>query len=861
MLATRAWAPLLLHANGVPIDRGVHARPKKAVDDGVSHPILAPLSTEPPPKPRYSIGAREMVEFVLRRGDLGGEYDFMPLDRSLAGIRGHRQWQNSRPEGYVKEVPLAFDIETEEFVFRVRGRIDGVLPSTAEGVLIEEIKTIVGHWDGESDPLDWAQAKCYGYIYSSQNGLSEIAVQLTYLELDSGKATEMRQRFAFGALESFFDEVSSVYIDWVRRRHEWKKVRDDSIRALLFPYDVFRAGQRDLAVAAYRTLANGGKLFVEAPTGIGKTISVLFPAIKAAGEGRLSRVFYLTARTVGRGIAEKAVADMRARGLQWRSLTITAREKTCVRDGRACDARTCPLAIGYYDRRLEAMRTALEQERITRPVLDAVAADHRVCPFALSMDLSFWVDAVICDYHYIFDPQGYLRCHFTQEDGDCAVLVDEAHNLVDRAREMYSADLDSGEIDQVRSSLKSSAACVRSLGRLVRAIRKYSSSKNPDSPAETEILPGEFDFRSPALMSNKAAPSQPREADANIRVCREAPEDLLPPIEAALKEAEAVLSQENLRDGRENLLSLYFRLHAFRQTLRDYDSHYATLAGAEPSSRVQLYCLDPSLQLEQALKKAKSAVFFSATLTPLDYYKRLLGGASEDRELRLASPFPVENLAVLVHQNVQTRLKARGGSLDEVAAAIDALVRERRGNYLVYFPSYEYLTSVRQKFEVLQPETATIAQRPGMTEPEREDLLAAFVAGAEKTLVGFAVLGGVFGEGIDLVGERLIGVVVVGVGLPYITAERNVIRDHFEEAIGEGFDYAYLFPGMNRVLQAIGRVIRSDSDRGVALLLDARFAEPRYSRLFPPWWRIQLVRNPAQIAAAAKAFWQPARPT
>ena len=390
-------------------------------------------------KPIVAVSVRELVEFVLRRGDLGGGRDFVGRDRSLAGIRGHQQVQRSRPAGYQKEVSLSHDIEAGEFVLRVQGRIDGlkVEPGSA---LIEEIKTVRGAWDGVPDPLHWAQAKCYAWIYAYGRSLDEIAVQLTYLDLKTGKQTEFCNRFSMVELAAFFQETTAVYLKWMQEQHQWRVQRDASIRPVPFPFSQDRPGQRDIAVAVYRTISEGGRLFLEAPTGLGKTMAVLFPAVKALGEGKLERVFYLTARTVGRAVAEKALADLREQGMRLRSLTLTAKEKTCVFDGQRCDPALCPLAKDYYDRVKPAIREALAQPAITRSALAEIGQRRQVCPYELSLDVSPWVDVVICDYNYVFDPKVYLRRHFSEKIARYAFLVDEAHNLVDRAREMFSAE-------------------------------------------------------------------------------------------------------------------------------------------------------------------------------------------------------------------------------------------------------------------------------------------------------------------------------------------------------------------------------------------------------------------------------------
>ena len=808
--------------------------------------------TTPASKPVHTVQVRELVAFALRQGDLGGQGDFAGPDRARAGIRGHQKIQRSRPAGYQTELPVEHTVESDGFTLRIRGRIDGLL-TTPEGVLLEEIKTIQGKWDHQADPLHWAQAKFYGFIHATRHALEKLDVQLTYLELATGQATELRQSFTLAELAGFFNATTAIYLDWLRQREEWCRERDRSIRALAFPFASYRPGQRKLAVAAYRVLAKGGRLFLAAPTGIGKTISALFPAVKALGEGKLERIFYLTARTVGRAIAEKAVADLRQGGLKLRTVTLTAREKICVRDGQPCDPETCPLALGYYDRVKPAMREALEREEINRSTLEAVGQKHQVCPFELGLDVSVWADAVICDYNYVFDPRVYLRRHFPDDDGAYGFLVDEAHNLVDRAREMFSADLDGREIQHVRRSIQHAAPrCAKALSKLNSEMRKLTSlAADTQEPAEASDPAVELNlFPTPAAAAKNAY-----NAGASAR--RELPQTLVEPLEDALAGAEDWLTRNQPAEFREDLLALYFRLHAFRRTAELYDERYVTIIEDAPALKVRLFCLDPSRLLREALARGRAAIFFSATLSPVDYYVTLLGGEPEDPVLQLASPFPPENLAVFVQDRIQTRFKGRAESLGDVAAAIGTLVQGRRGNYLVYFPSYQYLNAVLVEFQARHPAVKVLAQQPGMSESERDAFLGAFLAEHAETLAGFAVLGGIFGEGIDLVGERLVGAVIVGVGLPQLCIERDLIRDYFQSQNGAGFDYAYTFPGMNRVLQAVGRVIRSETDRGVVLLIDARFNEPRYRRLFPAWWHPISIGNPGALQAAVEGFWKP----
>ena len=536
--------------------------------------------------------------------------------------------------------------------------------------------------------------------------------------------------------------------------------------------------------------------------------------------------------------------------MKLRAVTLTAKEKVCVREGHPCDPLTCPLARGYYDRVRPAVREALEQEEITRSVLECVGQKHQVCPFELSLDVSVWADAVICDYNYVFDPQVYLRRHFAEDGGAYGFLFDEAHNLVDRAREMFSADLEGRELlEGKRAISKAAPRCAKALAQLHTALRKLGG------PTEADEETIEASNPSAELNLFPAKVATIREQKDGVSTSREFPESINEPLETALDEAEKWLVKNQSAEFREALLALYFRLRSFRRTAEAYDERFVTIIESDPATKVRLFCLDPSLLLRKVLARGKAAIFFSATLTPMDYYRTLLGGEPEDPALQLASPFPPENLAILINDRIQTHFKGRAESIGDVVASIGTLVSGRRGNYLVYFPSYQYLSDVLREFQVSHPTVPVLVQRPGMTEPERDHFLAAFSVEHGETLVGFAVLGGVFGEGIDLVGERLIGAVIVGVGLPQLCVERDLIRDYFQQQNSAGFEYAYTFPGMNRVLQALGRVIRSESDRGVVLLIDARFNEVRYRRLFPTWWNYLRVRLTSALGEAVLEFW------
>jgi DNA excision repair protein ERCC-2 len=814
---------------------------------------------------------RDLVAFVLRTGDLGGGSHFAGPNRALEGTRVHQRVQKSRPPGYEPEVSLTHSVDTPEFIFQLKGRIDGVLVQDG-ALLIEEIKTVARLEGITADPLHWAQARIYAHLYLQQHfarptvptpdahvaQISQSArfeslphptngadgplqpsspaeashcpanfppatIQLTYVELDSLNTVEFKETFRSVDLAAFFDSVVAEYLDWMREQHRWMEQRDQSIAALAFPFP-YRRGQRAMAVAVYRNIKSRGRLFVEAPTGIGKTLSALFPAVKALGEGQIEKIFYLTAKTIGRNVAENSLAELRRAGLKLRAVSITARDKICFNNGQPCDVRACPYAIGYYDRIKAALRDSLQGEVFTRGEIEALARRHQVCPFELSLDLSVWADCVICDYNYALDPFVSLKRYFSGERCDFALLIDEAHNLVDRAREMFSAELLKEEILALKSAVSDELpACARVLNRFNARFLKFSREED----------------------------WQERNGH---RVRKDLPEKLVPLLREFCEAAEAFLVLNQPSAFRQPLLDFYFRALAFTRIAELFDDRYLTLYEKE-SGRLRLFCLDPSTLLRDALENLGSAVFFSATLRPIEYYRESLGGDENDPALDLESPFSPDALHILLHHRVPTRLRDRERGYDEIADSLAAMAGARRGNYLVYFPSYEYLRQVLERFRAKHPGFHTETQTTGMSESAREEFLNRFQSARDDTLIAFAVLGGVFGEGIDLVGERLIGVAIVGVGLPQVCVERDLIREHWQARGKSGFDFSYTYPGMNRVLQAAGRVIRSETDRGLVLLLDERFARHPYPLMFPPWWAPRPVKTPDQILESAANFW------
>lgn len=795
-----------------------------------------PTMTSTPDTPNevptvQTISVHTLVAFVLQQGDLtpGG---FQGRDRAQAGTAGHRRVQRTRPEGYQTEVEVAFRLEDEAPALEVRGRIDG-LYADHKPVILEEIKTTTLPLDVISEghnPLHWAQAQCYAFMLAYREKLNAVRIHLTYYQLDSREEKTFERQFSTTELETFFFDLVRAYLDWFRQVRVRQEQRDQSIQALNFPYADYRPGQRDMAVAVFKAIRDRERLYVQAPTGVGKTIAALFPAVKAVGLGLADKIFYLTAKTPGRLVAEDALADMRRAGVQFKSVTLTAKEKICFCPPANCDPEECIFARDYFGKVKTALAEIDLHEAFNRPLIEEIARTYEVCPFEFSLDLSLWVDCIICDYNYAFDPRVYLRRFFDFSTDDFIFLVDEAHNLPDRARSMYSAELDKQTVLSLRRALKEH---LPALAKKLSVINKILLEKRKACQA----------------------------GGLGALVERESPETLLEAVRDFSQKAEDWLVLNRPAEYRQELLDFYFICSNYLRTAEYFDTFYVSYFEPQGKAdlKAKLFCLDPAPMLAAPLDRSQATVFFSATLLPMDYFQKLLTGTGEHPSRVFHSPFPPENARLLVHNTISTKYRQRADSYAPIASAIETICGAREGNYLVFFPSYAYMAAVLEVLNERLPEEQLLVQDRGMTEAAREDFLARFSSENPGTLIGFAVMGGIFGEGIDLVGERLIGAVVVGVGLPQVGLEPDLIKAYFDQQNGSGFAYAYQYPGFNRVLQATGRVIRTETDRGVIVLIDERFTHGRYRRLFPIHWRgYQVIQSEAEIEEQLARFWSTA---
>lgn len=713
-------------------------------------------------KTEIRISVRSLVEFILRSGDLDSRRGTMDKEAMQKGSRLHRKIQRQMGSNYRPEVPLKYDIEYEDVVLRIEGRADGIFTEDGK-TCIDEIKGVYRNVEALDSPVPVhrAQAMCYAFITAVQENLEEIDVQMTYANLDTEEIRRFRETLSRTFLKNWFQDLADKYHKWVSYRQSWKEKRDASMKNLEFPFS-YRKGQREMVTGVYHAVSSKKQIFVQAPTGVGKTMSSVFPAVRAVGEGKGEMIFYLTAKTITRTVAQDAFEILRQRGLLFQTVTITAKEKLCCCEKPECMPEKCPYAKGHFDRVNEAVYELWTSEQFfSREKIIAQAEKFKVCPFEMCLDLSLWVDGVICDYNYVFDPNVHLKRFFGENvSGEYIFLIDEAHNLVERGREMYSASLAREDIVEVRRFVKAySPKLYRVLGRVAKQMLELKKESDPCLVMEnTGTLPltllqaqGEMD-----------------------RLFEEPP------------------SQEVV-DG---ILDLYFDIRDFLNISELTDENYVIYgaAGEDGKYRVHLYCVNPAANLQEYLSKGRSAVFFSATLIPMKYYRSLLSTREDDYGIYVRSPFDQKNRCILICADVSSRYIRRGyEEYRKIAEYIARMAWQKKGNYMVFFPSYRLMEDV---FQVYEEEFSSdwvrcICQTSSMNEREREEFLEEFKDQKEETLLGFCIMGGIFSEGIDLMGDRLIGAAVIGTGLPQVSLERELLKQYYDKRGECGFDHAY----------------------------------------------------------------------
>ena len=836
---------------------------------------------------------RNLVEFILRGGDIDNRSGRMITDAMMEGSKIHRKIQRSMGENYQAEVPLALTIEAEEYMLVIEGRADGIaygeFPNqnsekeaytqdtfldrtgkSEEMVYIDEIKGVYRNVATMEAPVyvHKAQAMCYAYIYALQNHLDQIGVQMTYCNLDTEDVKLFQEVFAWDALADWFGNLIAEYRKWADWQIMWRRKRQESIQNLEFPYP-YREGQRKLVGDVYRTIRRGKNLFLQAPTGVGKTISTIFPAVKAVGEELADRIFYLTAKTITATVAKETFGLLREQGYQAKIIQLTAKEKLCLCGNTAieqeaadqdnpypdfpqikleCNPQNCPYAKGHFDRVNDAVFELLQaSDLFTREEILAQARKHRVCPFELSLDVATWCDNILCDYNYVFDPNVYLKRFFQDNSKEKYLfLVDEAHNLVDRSREMYSATLYKEDILAVKKIMKPhNQAIARTLDKCNKAMLDFKRECESYSVCESV---GVLTFYLMRLVS---------QMEEFFEKPREFPD-------------------------KKTVLDFYFELRNFVNIYDLVDENYVIYDEMQEDGRfmIKLFCVDPSKNLQKCIDKSVSTIFFSATLLPINYYKRLLSTKEDNYAIYAQSTFDETQRLLAFGRDVSTKYTRRGpAEYEKIARYIRAAIRSKKGNYMVFFPSYKMMQDVYDVFvrveresdtrigvavsdepniaeESLEESLTIIMQHSNMNEAEREEFLQAFEQEDGGTLVAFCVMGGIFGEGIDLKNDRLIGAVIVGTGLPQISNEREILKQYYDKQGLSGFDYAFRYPGINKVLQAAGRVIRTQEDRGIIVLLDERFLQSDYNALYPREWKNRIVGNVETVDAEICKFWE-----
>lgn len=771
------------------------------------------------------ISVRNLVEFILRKGDIDNRISKTADKEAMQlGSKIHRKIQRQMGSSYHAEVSLKMMLHEEKYDLQVEGRADGII--VEEGVTIDEIKGVFRDLEQIEEPIEvhLAQAKCYAYIYGKQENLENISVQMTYCHLETEQVKRFKESYLLSELEKWFNNLIGEYKKWAEFQIDWKKKRNKSIRRIEFPYE-YRKGQKELATSVYRTILRKKKLFIQAPTGVGKTMATIFPSVKAVGEELGEKIFYLTAKTITRTVVEQAFQLLKKQGLQYKVVTLTAKEKICFCEDKECNPEKCPYAKGHYDRVNQAVYEMITTtDDMSRENIEVYARKYEVCPFEMSLDVAVWVDAVVCDYNYVFDPNAHLRRFFADEvKGEYLFLIDEAHNLVERAREMYSTTIYKEEFLEAKRIIKyldkklvrKLDICNRQLLELKRECETYQVHQSV----------GHFSIS----MTN------------------------------LLMEMERFMEECDRAEVKEELLEFYFHVRTFLNVYDVLDENYTIYTEMEEDGKfkLKLFCVNPALNLQNFLEKGNSTVFFSATFLPIHYYKQLLSTEKDDYAIYVDSPFDIKNREILIGSDVSSKYTKRNVQMYErIASYIIKTLEVKKGNYIAFFPSYQFMENVYEVLERrLSGETVCLLQEKMMTEEKREEFLEEFAKEREGNLLGFCVMGGIFSEGIDLTEEKLVGAFIVGTGLPQICYEREILRQYFEKKNGKGFDYAYLYPGMNKVLQSAGRVIRTETDRGVILLLDERFLQRQCQEIFPREWAGIKKCTLENISEQLEKFW------
>lgn len=770
------------------------------------------------------VSVRELVAFVHNEESIDNRKQ--SNHTALEGSKIHRKLQQSMDENYQSEVSLKTVYQGKQFDIQLEGRCDGIWQKENQ-IIIDEIKTGEHTFEQLEDAtlqLFMAQAKIYAYIYALQEKLEEVVVMVRYFCTQDEKIDEYQNQYSFDELNNYYQETMKEYEKWLIFLDKYRQNRQKKLQALQFPYNNYRKGQRELSIAVYRTLSQEKCLFMEAPTGTGKTLSTLFPALKAMGEYNQGRIFYLTAKTITRQVALDTMKLFEEQQSEIKTIEISAKEKICFMNECKCNPDYCSFAKNYYQKQKLAIWDLLNNGHFySREQISEVAKKYECCPFELSLDLSLYSDVIVCDYNYLFDPQVYLKRFFELEETDSYFLVDEGHNLISRAREMYSKAL---SLQLIKDFKKLLPKHHRKHHKILQQFIEYCK--------ESRKLLKDQDYLFQKELPDKLI-------DLGYRWSEYFRDFLL-----------------ELKDEIPTWLqNLYFDLMSFLKISEYYDDHFTFLVElVNHELQFKIFCLDPAHFIKQKLDFGKGSVLFSATLSPVQYYQNLLVGHTDDLTFRQSSPFNQNQFQVLVADYLPMTYKYRSQVVDSLCELIKKATDIKAGNYFCFFPSFSYMEEVYQRYIQLYPEAEVLIQSRELKDVEKEAFLANFQAQNEQVVLGFCVLGGVFSEGIDLKKNRLIGSIIVSVGLPQISKEQEELKNYFDEKNQQGFYYIYQLPGFNKIMQAAGRVIRTEEDRGVILLIDQRFSRKDYMQLYPTHWsKGVVVHDLNSMLNQLKQFW------
>lgn len=773
------------------------------------------------------LSVHQLVDFLLRSGDI----DNRVFNRSsqTEGSRLHAIYQAKQGNNYISEYPLKETFNVEEVSITLQGRADGIIKKSDKDYIIDEIKTtVIDLKEFRDENLEWhlGQAKCYALMFAHALKLDTISIRLTYIR--QGKESEKLiddYTYFVTELENDIHDLMEQYLEFQNIIFRLNEKRDETIKELEFPFDDYRRGQKELTRYVYGTIKNKEKLFIEAPTGIGKTMSTIFPSIKYLAEDEKSKIFYLTAKATGKENAHNALKILKDNGLSLTDIIITSKEKICFCKDKACNPDECPYAKGYYNKIKNVIKESiLRYDDFDYDTICYIANKHSVCPFELELDLSLFSDVIVCDYNYVYDPISYMKRYFDEDSSHYLVLVDEAHNLVERSKSMYSAELKRSLLEKARQGQRHipNKKIKTALAKLNNLFDKYDDEYEF---GETKV--DDFDDEVYKIFNRF------------ITVYQE-------------------VNKASNKDVSKDLTNLYIEINKFMKISELVSERFLLYVKKdEDDISLNIYCLDASRFIASTSSRMNSTVMFSATLSPISYYIDVLGGNNDKTpSLVLESPFPKENLKLLIAPKISTRYRNREATYAEVAKYIMAFISAKKGNYFIYLPSYEYLERL-QEFLSFSDDVSVYIQNKDMTEKERNDFISHFKKKSRKTVVGLAIIGGAFGEGIDLVGDSLIGVIIVGIGLPKINFESNQIVEYYSQNDVNGFNYAYTYPGMNKVMQAVGRLIRSETDKGAALLIDERYRWNEYRILFKKEWEdYEIVYSENEITEVLQKFFK-----